>query len=92
MQPGLFIEVLVLQSERLMHVPIDALILFQTAPGGVFAIPKEIAADVGHLARDADLVVMEIGEGQIAVAVVVVAIWQRSSEKRLSLLNNPIYS
>ena len=35
MQPGLFIEVLVLQSERLMRIPIDALILFQTTPGGV---------------------------------------------------------
>ena len=30
MQPCLFIEVLVLQSERLMGVPIDPLILFQT--------------------------------------------------------------
>ena len=39
MQPGLFIEVLVLQSERLMRIPIDALVLFQTTPGGVFAVP-----------------------------------------------------
>ena len=62
MQPGLFIEVLVLQSERLMRIPIDALILFQTTPGGIFAVPQKIAMDVGHLARDADLVVVEIGE------------------------------
>ena len=62
MQPGLFIAILVLQSERLMDVPIDPLVLFQTAPGGVFAVPQKIAVDVGHLARDADLVVVEIGE------------------------------
>ena len=62
MQPGLFIEVLVLQSERLMRVPIDAFILFQTTPSGVFAVPQQIAMNVGHLARYADLVVVEIGE------------------------------
>ena len=62
MQPGLFIEVLVLQSERLMRIPIDALILFQTTPGGIFAVPQQIAVDIGHLVRDADLVVVEIGE------------------------------
>ena len=44
-----------------MRIPIDTLIFFQTAPGGVFAVPQEIAVDVGHLARDADLVVVEIG-------------------------------
>ena len=45
MQPGLFIKVLVLQSERLMRVLVDPLILFQTTPGGVFAVPQEIAVD-----------------------------------------------
>lgn len=60
-QSHIFIEVLVLQSERLMRIPIDTLIFFQTAPGGVFAVPQEIAVDVGHLARDAELVVVEIG-------------------------------
>ena len=77
-------------------------------PGGVFAVPQEITIDVGPLARNADLVTVEvagllstfavcvdvvlIGEtaqffavasvngGQIAAAVIVVAIWQRSSE------------
>ena len=62
MQSGLFIEVLVLQSERLVGVPIDAFVLFQTTPSGVFAVPQEIAVDVGHLARDANLIVVEIGE------------------------------
>ena len=62
MQPGLFIEVLVLQSERLMRVPIDPLVLFQTTPGGVFAVPQKIAVDVGHLFRYTDLIGMEIGE------------------------------
>ena len=59
------------QSERLMRIPIDALILFQTTPGSVFAVPKQIAMDVGHLARDADLVVVEIGEVLPFVLVVV---------------------
>ena len=71
MQPGFFIIILVLKSERLVRVPIDPLILFQTTPGGVFAVPQEIAVDIGHLARDADLVVVEIGEVLPFVLVVV---------------------
>ena len=62
MQPGLFIIILVLQSERLVRILINPPVLFQTTPGGIFAVPKEIAVDVGHLPRYADLVVMEIGE------------------------------
>ena len=71
MQPGLFIIILVLQSERLMRVLVNPLILFQTTPGGVFAVPQKIAVDVGHLARDADLVGVEIGEVLPFVLVVV---------------------
>ena len=44
MQPCLFIEVLVLQSGRLMGVPI-AFIFFQTTPSGVFAVQQQIAMD-----------------------------------------------
>ena len=62
MQPGLFIIILVLQSERLVRVLVNPLILFQTTPGGVFAVPQQIAVDVGHLAWCADVVVVEIGE------------------------------
>ncbi len=62
MQPGLFIIILVLQSERLMRILINPPVLFQTAPSGVFAVPQQIAVDIGHLFRDADLVVVEIGE------------------------------
>ena len=71
MQPSLFIEVLVLQSERLMRVLVNPPVLFQTTPGGVFAVPQQIAVDVGHLARDADLVGVEIGEVLPFVLVVV---------------------
>ena len=60
MQPGLFIIILVLQSERLMRVLVNPLILFQTTPGGVFAVPQKIAVDVGHLARYTDLVAVEV--------------------------------
>ena len=62
MQPGLFIKVLVLQSKRLMRILVNPFILFQTTPGGVFAVPQQIAVDVGHLPWYADLVSMEIGE------------------------------
>ena len=60
MQPGLLIEVLVLQSERLVRVLVNPFILFQTTPGGVFAVPQEIAMNVGHLPWDADLVAVEV--------------------------------
>ena len=77
MQPSLFIEVLVLQSERLMRVLVNPPVLFQTTPGGVFAVPQQIAVDVGHLARDADLVGVEIGEVLPFVLVVVEDLRQR---------------
>ena len=77
MQPGLFIVILVLKSERLMRIPIDPLILFQTTPCGVFAVPQQIAVDIGHLFRDADLVGVEIGEILFAVFGVVKDLRQR---------------
>ena len=77
MQPGLFIIILVLQSERLMRVLVNPLVLFQTTPGGVFAVPQQIAVDVGHLARYADLVSMEIAEVLFAVFGVVKDLRQR---------------
>ena len=77
MQSGLFIIILVLQSERLVRVPINAFILFQTTPSSVFAVPQQIAMDVGHLFRYADLIVMEIGEVLFAVFGVVKDLRQR---------------
>ena len=53
-----------------MRVLVNPPVLFQTTPGGVFAVPKEITVDVGHLARYADLVVVEIGEVLFFVLVV----------------------
>ena len=67
MQSGLFIEVLVLQSERLMRVRVNLHLRFQTTPSGVVSIPQQIAELVDHLPRDADLVGMEIGEVLFAV-------------------------
>ena len=60
MQPGLFIEVLVLQSKRLMLILINPPVLFQTTPGSAFTVPQKITVDVGHLSRDADLVAVEV--------------------------------
>ena len=60
-----------------MHVLINAFIFFQTTPGGVFAVPQEIAMNVGHLTRDADLVGVEIGDVLFAVFGVVKDLRQR---------------
>ena len=76
-QPGFFIIILVLKSERLMCILINILILFQTTPSSVFAVPQQIAVDVGHLFRYADLVVVEIGEVLFAVFGVVKDLRQR---------------
>ena len=34
--------------------------LFQTTPAGIVAEPQELAVLIGHLARDADLVAVEV--------------------------------
>ena len=60
MQPRLKVSILVLQSKRLMHVPIDPFILFQTTPTSVVAEPQEVAVLIGHLSWDADLVAVEV--------------------------------
>ena len=60
MQSRLFFEVLVLQSERLVRILVNPLIFFQTTPDGVFAVPQQIAVLIGHLARDADFVAVEV--------------------------------
>ena len=71
MQPRLPVVILVLQPERLVRVLINPPVLFQTAPSGIFAIPQQIAELVGHLARNADLVGVDIGEILLPVFVVV---------------------
>ena len=43
-----------------MYIPIDALILFQTTPAGIVAEPQQITISVYHLARDTDLVGVEV--------------------------------
>ena len=39
MQSHLFIIILVLQSERLVRILVNPLVLFQATLGGVFAVP-----------------------------------------------------
>ena len=43
----------------------------QTTQSDAFAVPQKIAVNVGHLLRDADLVVVEIGEILCFVLVIV---------------------
>ena len=69
MQPGLFIIILVLKSERLMRVPIDAFVLFQTTPGGVFAVPQQIAMDTVAVVVVAHQFLAVEGDGGEAVDV-----------------------
>ena len=60
MKPRLFIEVLVLQSKRLVRVLVNPLVLFQTPLGCVFAVLQQIAVVVGLLARYTDLIAVEV--------------------------------
>ena len=62
MQPGFPIVILVLQPERLVRIRVNPLVPVQTAPGAIFAVPQQIAVHIGHLARDADLVGVDVGE------------------------------
>ena len=60
MQPRFTVGVLVLQAERLVSTIRYLGFLFQTTPAGVVAEPQELAVLIGHLARDADLVAVEV--------------------------------
>ena len=88
MQPSFKVAILVLQAEGLVGVIRYLGFLFQTTPAGVSAEPQEVAALIGHLPRDADLVAVEVVGllatfasegvafyGNAAVVVAVVAIW-----------------
>ena len=59
MQPRLRIAILVLQPERLVRAG-DVGFFFQTAPAIVVAEPQQPAVLIGHLARDTDLVAVEV--------------------------------
>ena len=61
MQSHLTVAILVLQLEGLVSAIRYLGFLFQTTPAGIVAEPQQIAVLIGHLARDADLVVVEIG-------------------------------
>ena len=67
MQPRLTVGILVLQAEGLLCAIRYSGFLFQTTPGGVFAVPEEIAG----LARDADFVAVEV-VGLLAIFAVFV--------------------
>ena len=60
MQPRLTDGILVLQAEGLVSTIRYLGFLFQTPPGGLFAVPQQIVVLIGHLTRDADLVAVEV--------------------------------
>ena len=59
MQPRLRIAILVLQPERLVRAG-DIRLAVESPPAVVAAEPQQPAVPVGHLARDADLVAVEV--------------------------------
>ena len=58
-QPRLRIAILVLQPERLVRAG-DIRLAVESPPAVVAAEPQQPAVPVGHLARDADLVAVEV--------------------------------
>ena len=60
MQTRFTVGVLVLQTEGLICAIRYLGFLFQTAPAGVVAELQQIADLIGHIARDADLVAVEV--------------------------------
>ena len=69
MQPRFTVGILVLKPEWLVCGIRYLGFLFQKTPGGVVAEPQQIAVLIGHLARDADLVAVEVA-GLLAVFAV----------------------
>ena len=68
-QPHLTVDILVLQAERLVCAIRYLGFLFQTTPAGIVAELQQIAVLIGHIARDAELVAVEV-VGLLAVFVV----------------------
>lgn len=60
MQSRLTVGVLILQTEGLVCATRYLGFLFQMTPGGVFAIPQEVAVDVGHLFWNTNFVTVEV--------------------------------
>ena len=59
MQPHLRIAILVLQPERLVRTG-NIRLAIESAPAVVVAEPQQPTVLIGHLARDADLVTVEV--------------------------------
>ena len=71
MQPRFKVAILVLQAEGLVSAIRYLGFLFQTTPVGVVAELQQIAILISHIARDADLVSVEVEVvGLLAVFVV----------------------
>ena len=60
MQPRLTVGILVLYAERLVCAIRYLVFLFQTTPAGIVAESNQITFIIGCLARDADLVEVEV--------------------------------
>ena len=60
MQPRLTVAILVLQAEGLVCAIRYLHFLFQTALASIVAEPQQITVFIGHLARNTDLVAVEV--------------------------------
>ena len=62
MQPGLFIKVLVLQSERLVSSSGYVGFTFQFTPTVIISEPNQVTFAIGHLSWDTEVAVEEVEE------------------------------
>ena len=71
MQPCLFIIMLILQADRLVHLWFQTIFLGQFAPAAIVTAPNNIAFFIGHLARDADLIVVVVQDFSCLIRAIV---------------------
>ena len=79
MQTGFLVEVLVLQTERLVRGPLSVAVAVvnKRSPRVITSFPKEFALAIGHFSRHADLVTVEIVHGMLCVFTLFITLRQR---------------
>ena len=78
MQAGFWVEVLVLQAERLVGGPLSVAVAVvnELSPRVITSFPKEFALAVGHFSWNADLVAVEVVHGMLCVFTLFITLRQ----------------
>ena len=78
-QTGFWVEVLVLQAERLVGGPLGmaVAVMNKLSPRVITPFPKEFALAVGHLSWNADLVAVEVVHGMLCIFTLFITLRQR---------------